>query len=284
MRGYSKLEFALESLDKIIKLTPPDSNNDSAGKRGPYKKKTKGLDGQPIQSTPASPHTSQLGSPAPDRINLHPSPLTQHAPLPQQQQQPSARSSSVKPIAPLPNMTSRAGSPAAPPSSGGASAASLPIKKWNAKTRKDWINSQLPLVKGRSVAFRLPAKAGAGDAKSENWILARVVNSINGDKNRYAVEDVDYNPLEPTPEQGKYNATLKSLVPLPDSRTPETRTATYPPQEYPPGTQVMALYPDTTSFYKAYIVSGPESVPALEKGKVSVEVLSGLVVGGSSGG
>ena len=275
----SKLEFALESLDKIIKLTPSDTNSQDLNqpKRGPYKKKTKGLDGQAVQSTPGpgSPHTSAVGSPAPDRLALQPSPLTQLAPLPQQAPPPSARSTSVKPIAPLPTISSRAGSPAAPPSSGGASAASFPVKKWNAKARKDWINAQLPLAKGRAVAFRMPAKAGAGvglggsEVKSENWILARVVQSINGDKNRYAVEDVDYNPLEPTPEQGKYNATLKSLVPLPDSRTSETRAATYPPQEYAHGTQVMALYPDTTSFYKAFIVSGPESVPAIDKGKVS---------------
>lgn len=172
-------------------------------------------------------------------------------------------------------MASRAGSPAAPPSSSGASATSaLPPKKWNAKSRKDWVNGQLPLGKGRAVAFRLPAKAGAGDVKSENWILARVISSINGDKNRYHVEDVDYNPQEPTPEQGRYNATLKSLVPLPDSRTAETRAATYPPQEFPPGTQVMALYPDTTSFYKAWVISGPESVASLgEKGKVSRDFL-----------
>lgn len=66
----------------------------------------------------------------------------------------------------------------------------------------------------------------------------------------------------------KYNTTLKSIIPLPDMRD---KTKTYPEHDYPPQTQVMALYPDTTSFYRAIIVSGPE-VNA-EKGKVSLATL-----------
>lgn len=49
-----------------------------------------------------------------------------------------------------------------------------------------------------------------------------------------------------------YATTLRSIVPLPDSRD----RSTFPP-EYPPGTEVMALYPETTSFYHAKIAQSP---------------------------
>lgn len=60
-----------------------------------------------------------------------------------------------------------------------------------------------------------------------------------------------------------YNTTIKSIVPLPD---PRDRQRTYPDVEFAPGTPVMALYPDTTSFYRAVVQGGPSP----EKGKVSV--------------
>lgn len=83
----------------------------------------------------------------------------------------------------------------------------------------------------------------------------------------YAVEDVDYDSSNPTPEGGKYNTTLKSIVPLPDKNDPHK---TYPDHDYAAGTQVMALYPDTTSFYRAIIQSGPiPLITGTEKGKVS---------------
>lgn len=95
---------------------------------------------------------------------------------------------------------------------------------------------------------------------------------------RYMVFDVDYDPNNPTPEAGyvtlfiigsgravayvlsrrnddsRFSTTLKSIVPLPDIRD---RKSTYPEHDYIKGTQVMALYPDTTSFYSAKIVAGP---------------------------
>lgn len=60
----------------------------------------------------------------------------------------------------------------------------------------------------------------------------------------------------------KYIANLRSIIPLPDA----TRQ---PLHEFPSGTSVMALYPETTSFYKAFIQSGPErQEKEREKGKV----------------
>jgi SAGA-associated factor 29 len=64
------------------------------------------------------------------------------------------------------------------------------------KERRDILTSQLPLKEGRFVAFRPPPKPGQPknakqEAGSTDWIQARVVRCIQGDKNRYEVEDVD---------------------------------------------------------------------------------------------
>jgi hypothetical protein len=58
---------------------------------------------------------------------------------------------------------------------------------------------------------------------------------------------------------------------LPDIRD---RKATYPENDYAKGTQVMALYPDTTSFYSAKIVAGPLH----DKGKVGHHALPSFII------
>jgi hypothetical protein len=58
---------------------------------------------------------------------------------------------------------------------------------------------------------------------------------------------------------------------LPDIRD---RKATYPENDYAKGTQVMALYPDTTSFYSAKIVAGPLH----DKGKVCCLALPSFII------
>lgn len=50
-----------------------------------------------------------------------------------------------------------------------------------------------------------------------------------------------------------YNTTLKAILALPDPRD----RSTYPSVPYPVGSEVYALYPDTTSFYKARVVGTP---------------------------
>ena len=57
-----------------------------------------------------------------------------------------------------------------------------------------------------------------------------------------------------SPSFRKYNTTLRSMVPLPD---PANRAGTVPIDEYPPGSEVMGLYPDTTSFYRAWVATPP---------------------------
>lgn len=84
--------------------------------------------------------------------------------------------------------------------------------------------------------------------------MAIVVECINNDRNRYVVKDADPD-VETTA-----NSTLKAIVPLPES------PATLPPWDYPPGHKVLAVYPDSTTFYPATIVGGG---PGLTRGLTS---------------
>lgn len=61
----------------------------------------------------------------------------------------------------------------------------------------------------------------------------------------------------------KWNTTLKSIIPLPDKLDERS----YPEHPFPAGTSVLALYPETTSFYPAVIDSGPFAI-ASGTGKV----------------
>ncbi|CAO1619878.1 unnamed protein product [Sympodiomycopsis kandeliae] len=139
-----------------------------------------------------------------------------------------------------------------------------------AKARREALAHQLPLMKGRRVAFRQPNKAkgggsahaGAnnpqpamitGDEEGETWIMAVITECINNDRNRYVVQDAE-DPATPT-----FNTTLKAIVPLPEN------ISTLPDKDYPPGSQVMALYPDTSCFYKAVIKGGGPKMDNLTK-------------------
>jgi hypothetical protein len=59
-----------------------------------------------------------------------------------------------------------------------------------------------------------------------------------------------------------YNTTLRAIIPLPDPSALATSAAhlnAY--QEFPAGSTVMALYPDTSCFYRAEVISSPRDVP-----------------------
>ncbi|EIW68088.1 hypothetical protein TREMEDRAFT_33136 [Tremella mesenterica DSM 1558] len=117
------------------------------------------------------------------------------------------------------------------------------------KQRKEMYADQLPLQSGRRVAFRLPAAKQREEDGEEGWILAFVRKCIQMDKMRYEVHDAD-------DVTATYNTTLRSLIPLPDPTAPLNHPSN-PSQTdiFPIGTQVLALYPDTTAFYRATVIS-----------------------------
>jgi len=85
--------------------------------------------------------------------------------------------------------------------------------------------------------------------EDENWILAEVV-SYSATTGKYDVDDID--------EEDKVRHTLsrRKIIPLPTMRAnPETS----PDALHDPGTTVMAIYPQTTCFYKGVIKEAPSS-------------------------
>lgn len=97
---------------------------------------------------------------------------------------------------------------------------------------------------GDKVAARVRSSDG-----EENWILAEVV-TYNTSTNKYEVDDIDA-------EEGKERHTLskRKIVPLPIWKaSPETD----PEALFPKHTLVLALYPQTTCFYRALIHEPPK--------------------------
>lgn len=87
-----------------------------------------------------------------------------------------------------------------------------------------------------------------GSDGDENWILAEVI-SFNSGTNKYEVDDID--------EEGKERHLLsrRRIVPLPLMKAnPETN----PEALFKKGMLVMALYPQTTCFYRALVERPPE--------------------------
>ncbi|KAK4016444.1 SAGA-associated factor 29 [Daphnia magna] len=83
----------------------------------------------------------------------------------------------------------------------------------------------------------------------ENWILAEVVQYL-ASSGRYEVDDIDEEQKE------RHTLSKRRIIPLPLMRAnPETD----PDALFPKGATVMALYPQTTCFYKAVINQLPQT-------------------------
>jgi len=140
---------------------------------------------------------------------------------------------------------------------------SIPFSR-EPKARREALAKQLPLQEGRKVAFHPPQNSSkavdsAAAGKDEEWILAVVTKCINQDKNRYEVQDPE--PQEDGQPGQCYNTTLRAIIPLPDLNAPPDSAAhlnAYP--EFNAGSTVMALYPDTSCFYRAEVVASPSDL------------------------
>ncbi|KAJ4482136.1 SGF29 tudor-like domain-containing protein [Lentinula aciculospora] len=167
---------------------------------------------------------------------------------------PSAGGTPVPQVIPAPGSISRV-SITLPPrhsSSGPPAGTALPREP---KARREAWAKQLPLQEGRQVAFHPPPNKGNNsvtEADDNNWILAVVDKCINGDKNRYEVHDPESIPIS------RFNTTLRSIIPLPDPNAPPgTPSSLSAYREFPVGSTVLALYPDTSCFYQAEVMATP---------------------------
>ncbi|KAL4732691.1 hypothetical protein ACLX1H_001709 [Fusarium chlamydosporum] len=104
--------------------------------------------------------------------------------------------------------------------------------------------SKVVFQKGDAVAFK--PKAVSGDSTSD-WILGEVAQVMGeGKSRRYKVLDIE---PEDQSKQKEYRSSASSMIPI----TPESQAATL--KDWESGKVVLALYPNTTTFYKAEVHS-----------------------------
>ncbi|XP_043280350.1 SAGA-associated factor 29 [Venturia canescens] len=127
----------------------------------------------------------------------------------------------------------------------------------------------LPLYVGKSPGAKAPPLCGAvpaestyiakmgdmvaalvkGSEEEENWILAEVVY-FNSTTNKYEVDDIDEE------QKDRHILSRRRVIPLPLMRAnPETDAHAL----FAKGSIVMALYPQTTCFYKAVVNQLPNT-------------------------
>ncbi|BGP53231.1 hypothetical protein JCM8202_002558 [Rhodotorula sphaerocarpa] len=241
-----RIDDAVALIDALEALYQAPLPGTPARGRPPTNKKRKT---DSAASRAGSPSASSAASPVPTHAPAASPPA--NAPIPISRAPPHASAASARP-SPGPGQGPAGAAPPPPPPP--LPIAPAPVaKKPTAKSRRDALIAQLPLRPGRTIAVKESKKTTAPGPVSDNYILGRIVQCLQGDKNRYSVEDVDYDPANPTPEGGKWNTTLKSIIPLPEKGDERT----YPDYEYPAGSFVLACYPETTSFYRATVESGP---------------------------
>ncbi|XP_055378536.1 SAGA-associated factor 29 [Condylostylus longicornis] len=88
-----------------------------------------------------------------------------------------------------------------------------------------------------------------GVEDEENWILAEVVQFMSG-QNKYEVDDIDEE------QKDRHILSKRKIIPLPLMRANPTTDGH---ALFSKGTMVMALYPQTTCFYKAIVNKLPAS-------------------------
>jgi len=95
-------------------------------------------------------------------------------------------------------------------------------------------------IKGQEVVFK------AGDGETSEWMLGSVTQVLGeGKSRRYKVMEED--PDIPREQRPEYRLSVKSMIPLPPVG------AELPNLEH--GKMVLAMYPDSTTMYKAEVVS-----------------------------
>ncbi|KAJ9145052.1 SAGA-associated factor 29 [Pleurostoma richardsiae] len=102
--------------------------------------------------------------------------------------------------------------------------------------------SKVTFIKGQDVAFK-PKPANPGE--STDWYLGKVQQVLGeGKSRRYKVKDED--PDLPPEQRQEYRTSASSMIPIPPAGAELS--------ELEKGKTVLALYPDSTTFYKAEVM------------------------------
>ena len=92
---------------------------------------------------------------------------------------------------------------------------------------------------------------------SLNWILAQIIE-YNEDSKLYLIEDVEFDEF--TNDKVKYFVEASHIVPLEENN-----------EEFQVKSQVLALFPDSTCFYKAVVILPPSKMQNTDEYLVEFE-------------
>ncbi len=121
---------------------------------------------------------------------------------------------------------------------------SIPPKAESVEPPGSANKSKIIFSKGDAVAFK--SKAGATEGMAD-WIMGEVAQVIGEGKNRrYKVLDIEPDDHS---KQKEYRTSASNMI----SITPESQASTL--EDWKKGQIVLALYPNTTTFYKAEVHS-----------------------------
>ncbi|SCW02594.1 LAFE_0F09934g1_1 [Lachancea fermentati] len=101
-------------------------------------------------------------------------------------------------------------------------------------------NPNEPILVGSEVAYK-PKRSGDGE-----WFQCEVVK-ISGDGTKFEVRDPE--PDEFGNQGQMYKCNWKDIILIPPPHLPKQMTP-----NYPAGTKVLARYPETTTFYPAFVI------------------------------
>ncbi|KAG2010060.1 hypothetical protein CC2G_012911 [Coprinopsis cinerea AmutBmut pab1-1] len=113
-----------------------------------------------------------------------------------------------------------------------------------------------PLQGGRKVALW---NSRVNPNSEEDWILAIVIRVVSSEKGKYVYEVRDAEEQEGS-QAASFTAPQKFVIPLPDPKASSLH-------EFPVGSTVLGLYPDTSCFYRAEVMATPKQMTALSGAK-----------------
>ncbi|MED6141906.1 hypothetical protein PIB30_108092 [Stylosanthes scabra] len=126
-----------------------------------------------------------------------------------------------------------------------------PRKKTMAKGGKKQVKTLATTSTKKSLVGEMVATKV--NSEKDEWIVARVVRFDEESKEFEVIdEEPDNDDVKEDEESGvkKYKVGMGSIIPLPRSNDPTGAP------EFPPGTRVLAVYPETSTLYKARVVHG----------------------------
>eukprot|EP00850_Spirogloea_muscicola_P006947 SM000034S12701 [mRNA] locus=s34:314032:316654:+ [translate_table: standard] len=100
-----------------------------------------------------------------------------------------------------------------------------------------------------SIGDQVAARRSPDDAEKDDWIVVKVTR-FDRENNRYEVIDEEPGDDEES-SQRKYRLPASCIIPLP--KRPELISISM----FPPGSQVLAVYPGTTALYRARVAGPP---------------------------